>query len=113
MEFTLKLKKRGQVFKTYTANTYDLTLGVCEDLLNLLKLEEIIDENGNVGDIEVSKVLQLVVKNIDQFIEILHEVFPELTDEERRYITVYDFRDFIIAIAKDTLSRLFKFNEKN
>ena len=113
MEFTLNLKKRGQIFKTYTANTYDLTLGVCEDLVNLLKLENLINDDGEIKDIEVTHALQLVLKNYDQFIEILHEVFPELTDEERRYVTVFDFRDFIIAIAKDTLSRLFKFNEKN
>jgi hypothetical protein len=113
MEFTLNLKKRGKIFKTYTATTYDLTLGVCEDLLNLLKLENLIDDEGVVKDINLSHALQLIVKNFDQFIEILHEVFPDLTEEERRYITVYDFKDIIVAIAKDTLHRLFKFNEKN
>ncbi len=112
MEFKLNIKKRGQIIKTYTANSYDLTLGVCEDLLNLLNLDEF--SNGDkLKDVEVNKVLDLVVKNYGKFIEIVHEIFPELTEEERRYITVYDLRDLIVAVAKDTLQRLFNFNRKN
>jgi len=112
MEFKLNIKKRGQIIKTYIANSYDLTLGVCEDLLNLLNLDE-FSNSDKLKDVEVNKMLDLVVKNYGKFIEIVHEIFPELTEEERRYITVYDLRDLIIAIAKDTLQRLFKFNQKN
>lgn len=111
MDLKLNLKKKGKIYKTLTASTYDLSLGVCEDLIHLLKIGE---HNGADKDsIPVSEIIKIIAGNYQQIIEILHEVFPDLTDEDRRNITIFDMKDIIIGIGKDTWTRLSNFNRKN
>lgn len=110
MELKLNIKKRGQVIKTYTANTYDIPVGVCEDLIKLIGIERFTDSE---SEIPVGEIITLVIQNLDSFMELLHDIFPELTEEERRLISIFELRDFFIEIAKDTIKRLFDFNRKN
>lgn len=110
MELKLNIYKRGQIVKTYTTTTYDITLGTCEDLLAILGLEKFASEEA-LAQLEVSKVIDLVVKNYDKFIELLHDIFPDLTEEERRHIKLIELKDLLVGIAKDTINRLFNLNK--
>lgn len=112
MELKLNIYKRGQIVKTYTTSTYDVELGICEDLLNLLQLEKYADAD-KLGNIPVSDIVGIVVKNYDKFIDLLHDIFPELTEEERRHIKLVELKDLFIALAKDTVTKLFNFSQKN
>ena len=109
MELKLNIKKRGETLKTYTVNTYDIPLGVCEDLIKLIGLERFTENEG----INVNDIINIVMKNWDTFMELLHDIIPDLTEAERRCISIFELRDFFIEIAKDTFKRLFDFNRKN
>lgn len=114
MELKLNIKKRGQVIKTYTTNTYDIPLGVCEDLINLIGIERFVKEGDSEEiTIPVGEIITIVVQNLDTFKELLHDIFPELTEEERRQVSIFDLRDFFIELAKDAFTRLFNFSRKN
>ena len=111
MELKLNIYKRGQVVNTHIANSYDLTLGVCEDLIGLLNLEKYADQTPD--NIPVSDIIKLVMENFDKFLELLHDIFPDLTEEEHRGIKVIELKDIFVAITKDTFNRLFNLNRKN
>ena len=112
MELKLNIYKKGQVIKTLTTSSYDLTLGVCEDLIGLLGLEKYASQE-KLNDIPVSDLIKVVVDNFDKFIELLHDVFPDLQEEDRRGIKVIELKDVLVAIAKDTMTRLFNLKTKN
>lgn len=111
MDLKLNIYKKGEVVKTLSTSTYELTLGVCEDLINLLGLGKLTEVDKE--DIKVSELSELIVVHWDKFIELLHEVFPDLTEEDHRGIRVIDLKEVIVTIGKDTFKRLFNFNKKS
>ena len=112
MEIKLNIYKRGKVINTHIVNNYDLTLGVCEDLVGLLGLEK-YSTTESLSNIPVSDLIKVVIDNFDKFVELLHEIFPDLTEEEHRGIRIIDLKDVFVAVAKDTYTRLFNLNRKN
>ena len=91
MELKLNIyKNQKEIEKTYKVDTYDLMLGTCEDILNLLGLDKYTSEEA-LGAIPVADLLELIVKNYDKFIDLLHDIFPDLTESERRKIKVKEF----------------------
>lgn len=111
MDLKLNIYNKGEVVKTLTTSTYELTLGVCEDLINLLGLGKLTENDKE--DIKVSELSELIVVHWDKFIDLLHEVFPDLTEEDHRGIRVIDLKEVIVTIGKDTFKRLFNFNKKS
>lgn len=111
MDLKLNIYNKGEVVKTLSTSTYELTLGVCEDLINLLGLEKLTENDKE--DINVGQLLDLIVVQWDKFIELLHEIFPDLTEEDHRGIRVIELKDLIVVIGKDTFNRLFSFNQKS
>lgn len=111
MDLKLNIYKNGKVVKTLSTSTYELTLGVCEDLINLLGLGKLTEHDKE--DIKVSEVADLIVVHWDKFVELLHEIFPDLNEEDHRGIRVIELKDLIVTIGKDTFKRLFSFNQKS
>lgn len=112
MELKLNVYNKREIVKTHTTDTYDVELGVCEDLLKLLNLEKYANEE-TLKKVPVTDIITAVMTNYDKFIELLHDIFPDLTEEERRHTKLIEIRDVFINLAKYTLKKLFDFNSKN
>lgn len=110
MELKLPIRNKGKVVKTYTANTYDIEMGICENLIKLIEIEKLVDNDGNL---RVGEIIKIVVKNYEQFKELIHDIFPEMTEEEFTHISIFDIKDFLVNLGIDVYKRLFNFTEKN
>lgn len=77
MELTLKIYKGKKVEKEYKTDTIDFSLGVVEDVLNALDLENM--QNGNNAEIAA-----IVIKCSKQLKPFLKDMFDGVTDEELR-----------------------------
>lgn len=79
------------IVKTHKSTTFDLMFGTVMSLMDLLKIEDL--EN----TVELLKVLHNAWTEIKN---VLSEVFPEITDEEWKYVKVKELLPIIIKIAK-------------
>ena len=73
-------KNQKEIEKTYTIDDYDIMYGTVEDILSVF--DEIEDLHDNM---QIFKVIQ---KNRSKLNDLLQDIFPDLTDDELRRITL-------------------------
>ena len=121
MEIKLNIyKKKGkytisnEIERVAIAKDFELTTGVCEDIMNLLNID--MFEGGLDALSEESKrelVIGIIKDGYPMFIEIIKEIF-ELTDDEAKRIKIADVTTVIFAIVKYSFVQLGKtFGSKN
>lgn len=88
-------KKGKEVVKTATATTYDLMFGTVQKLMDLLKIEDL------KNNVELLKMLYGAWNEIRL---VLGEVFPEITEEEWKYVKIKELLPVIRDIAKATIA---------
>lgn len=81
---------KTKVEKTYKAQGYDLMLGTVEDFMNVIDVDK-LDNN-----VEIAK---MVARGYRQIKPILHDVFPEITDEELNRVKVAELVQTIMQIG--------------
>ena len=79
MKLNIYLNQK-QIEKTYSIDHYDIMYGTVEDILAIF--DEIEDLSDNM---QIFKVIQ---KNRVKLNDLLKDIFPELTDDELRRITL-------------------------
>lgn len=104
MELKLNIytrKNLKDVEKTYVVNDFELSMGACEDLLDLINidmfeggLEALSDES------QIIQVLKTIVGGIPVFKDILKDVFDGLTDEEIRRTKASEIINCVASIIK-------------
>ena len=99
-----KADNKKEVEKTYKAESYDLMFGTVEEFMRVIDLDKIGD-NGEVA--------KMVVKGFSQIKPLLHDVFPELTDEELQRTKVSDIVQTILQIAVAVAENLKELNSGN
>lgn len=103
----LKIKENGKVIKTYTTETFELSVGVCEDILKNVDIDKVLSSfeanNQNALSIEIIKV---VTKSFSSFKTVLMDMFPGLTEEEYRKASVKDVASAIFAAINHIFSEL-------
>lgn len=107
----LKIYKNKELEKVYTADTYDLTFGVVEDVAKAIDLDSL--KTGS--DVEIIQMAaNLVLGSMDTVKEILKDIFDGLSDEEIRRATVLDIAGVLVDVVKYTIIQLNKtVREKN
>lgn len=121
MELTLNIyKAKGkytiskEVERVATAQDFELTTGVCEDIMNLINID--MFEGGLDALSDESKqelVIGIIKDGYPMFVEIIKEIF-ELTDDEARRIKIADVALVVIDIVKYSFIQLGKaFGNKN
>lgn len=105
MELKLNVYKGGKVVKSYTAEDYTLTTGICEDLLEAVDIDK-ISENGMSNEVIGIEILKAVAKSFKKFKPFLQGVFIGLTDEEYRNTAIKEVAQVIIDIVQYTISGL-------
>lgn len=81
---------KKEIEKTFTAEGYDLELGIVEDFMNIIDIDKISDN---------AEVLKMVQKGFHQIKPFLKDIFPDLTDEDFKRVRVNDLVRTIIQIG--------------
>ncbi len=111
MELKLNIytdRKLKKIEKTYTANTFDLSTGVCEDLLHIVKID--MFENGLeilTEETQIVEVVKMVVSNLDTFKDLLKEIFDGLTDDEISRTSMKEIAKAVVLCIKFSLVEMF------
>lgn len=94
------------VKKTCEANDFELSLGLCEDVLNIINIDMFEGGLSALSDESLTNVVINVVKNgLPFFHDLLKEIF-EITDEEVKNTKISDIAKVVINIVKYSFSQL-------
>lgn len=98
--------KKDDIEKTCTANDFELSLGVCEDVLNMINIDMFEGGLDALSDESQKALFTTLVKNgLPFFKDMLKEIF-ELTDEEVSKTKLSDIVKVVISIVKFSFSQL-------
>lgn len=113
MELKLNIyKNQKEIAKTYTCFEYDLFLGTCEEVLHLVGLGDKSSEE--INKMTQADLLQLLIKSMDKVIYLLHDIFPELTPEDRKFIKVKELVPLFMNLINYSLGQVMNFStQKN
>lgn len=107
----LKLNIYGDKFcrkleKTVTAEEFELTTGICEDVLDIIKID--LFEGGLSAlstETQFEIIVGIVKDGLPYFKELLAELF-EISTEEMRYTKITDIAKIVVQIAKYSFVQL-------
>lgn len=104
-----KVDGKKAVVNTYEADTYDLMFGTCEDVANVVDLDQL--KTGSDTEI-IRMVGGAVIKSFDTVKGLLKDIFPGLTDEDLKNVKVKDIAGVLVDVVKYTITTLTS-NSKN
>ena len=99
----LKIYKKGEVIKTYEADTYDLMFSVAEDISNLIDLD--IIQKGDNAEL-VKLVGKVVINSMDKVKDLLKDIFAGITDEELKNTKLKEIVAVFIEVGKYTVKEI-------
>ena len=111
MELKLNIyKSKGskEVENTYIANDFELSTGVCEDLMNIVNID--LFEGGLQAlskQSQVMETLKIMINGHPVFKDILKEIFEGLTDEEIKRTKMSETTEVIFATVRYALTTIF------
>lgn len=94
------------VDKTVTSNTFDLSVGICEDVLDMVNIDMFeggLDALSSEGAGEL--VIGIVKNSFPFFVELVKELF-DLTSDEVRHTKVEEIAKIVIEIVKYSFTQL-------
>lgn len=101
-----KTKLCREVEKTCTANDFELSLGICEDVLNIINIDMFDGGISSLSDESMTDLVINIVKNgLPFFKDLLKEIF-EITDTEVAKTKISDIAKVVINIVKYSFSQL-------
>lgn len=106
MELKLNIYDGKKIVKTYAANDFTLTTGVCEDIINTIDIDKLT--SGKLDDKALGiEVVKVVAKSFSKFRPFLQDVFEGLTEDEYRHTSIKEVAGVVITIVQYTVSELF------
>lgn len=102
----LNIKENGKIIKTYKAETFTLTMGVCEDILKNIDIDKILNYQTISKDELAIEILKIVTKSFPSFKNVLMDMFSGLTEEEYRKASITDVAGAIFAAINHMISEL-------
>ena len=110
MELKLNIytdKKCKVIAKTLTVNDFELSTGVCEDVLQLIKVDQIDDLAAMTEESQAAWLLDIITGNLEQFTDLLKNVFADLTDEDLSKTKIKEMMKVVAQIIKFSFATLF------
>ena len=93
----LNIYEKKEVVKTYEAETYELMFGTVEDILRLIK----IDDMKSGSDTEIIKMVgSMLIGGLDDVKFLLFDVFDGLTDDELRKTRISEIAGVLVEVVK-------------
>lgn len=107
----LNIYEKKEIVKTYEAETYDLMFGTVEDILKLVK----IDDLKTGSDVEIIKMVgTMLINGFDDIKSLLLDIFDGLTVEELRNTKTSEIAKVIVEVVKFAIVDMNKnVNSKN
>lgn len=95
-----------EVERTVTAKDFELSVGVCEEVLNIINIDMFSGGLSALSD-ESSKelMIDIIKTGYPYFIELIKEIF-EISDDECKRIKVADVATVMFDIVKYSMSQL-------
>ena len=98
--------KKDDIEKTCTAKDFELSLGICEDVLNMINIDMFEGGLTTLSTESQNELFTTLVKNgLPFFREMIQELF-DLTDEEVKKTKLSDIVKVVIDIVKYSFSQL-------
>ena len=95
-----------KVEKTVTANDFELSTGICEDVLNIINIDMFEGGLSALSDESMQELAIGIIRNgYPFFVNLIKEIF-EITDDEAKRIKLADVASVIIEIVKYSFSQL-------
>lgn len=95
-----------KIARKATANDFELSTGVCEDVLDIINIDMFAGGLEALSDESMQELAIGIIKNgYPFFVQLIKEIF-ELTDDEARKIKVADVAKVVIDIVKYSFSQL-------
>lgn len=115
MELTLNIyKAKGkytiskEVERVAVAQDFELTTGVCEDIMNLINIDMFEGGLDALSDQSKQELAIGIIKDgYPMFLEIIKEIF-EISDDEAKRLKIADVATVVFAIVKYSFSQLAK-----
>lgn len=115
MELTLNIYKAkgkytisNEVERVAKAQDFELTTGVCEDVLNLINIDMFGGGLAALSDESKQELAIGIIKDgYPMFLEIIKEIF-ELTDDEAKHLKIADVATVVLEIVKYSFTQLAK-----
>lgn len=102
--YTTRLCRK--VERTATANDFELSTGVCEDILEAINIDMFDGGLDALTDEGSQELVMRVIKNgYPVFMELIKEIF-ELTDSEAKRIKIADVARVVMDIVQYSVSNL-------
>lgn len=116
MELTLNIyttKLCREVEKTVTAEEFELSVGICEDVLDVINIDML---EGGLSSLSQEAIVELaipIIRNAFPFFKgLLAEIF-EVTEDEIRRTKIKEVALVIASIVKYSISQLKSLGGKN
>lgn len=106
MELKLNIYDGNKIVKTYEANDFTLTTGVCEDIINTVDIDKLTSKKLNDKELGI-EVIKVVAKSFSKFKPFLQDVFDGLTDDEYRRTSIKEVASIVVTIVQYTVGELF------
>lgn len=95
-----------EIERTVTAKDFELSTGVCEDVLNLINIDMFEGGLASLSDESAMELGISIVKNgYPYFIELIQEIF-EISEAETKRIKISDVAKIMIQIVKYSFTQL-------
>lgn len=105
MKLSIYGKKDGKraVIKTYTAETYSLLWGTCEDVLNALNIDHM--ETGTRQELG-KMAFDFILHSADMVNELFLDIFEGITEEDLRGAQIDEMIDVLVEVVRYTLAKI-------
>ena len=90
-------ENKKKVAKTISVDGYNLLMGTVDDFMDIIDLDKIDDEK---------EVIKMVLKSYKQLKPLIKDIFPELTEEDYRNISVGDLAKSIPLIGASIIENV-------
>ena len=104
MHLTLNVYNKNEVVKTVKSTAYDLEFGTILKLMKLLKVEDAENEFA---------LLKIIAGAFDEIVDVLSNVFPDMTDEDWEHVKMKELVPVIIGISKFSVTETLKIPSDN
>ena len=95
-----------KVEKTVVANDFELSTGVCEDVLNIINIDMFEGGLSALSSEGANELLIGIVKNgYPFFLQLVQEIF-DLTDSETKRLKLSEVASVVMEIVKYSFSQL-------
>lgn len=101
----LNIYEKQKVIKTYEATAYNVPFGVVEDVAGLIDMDKLNIED----ELELLKTIGgIAIRSMDTIKELLHDIFPDITDEDIRKASLSEITIILVDIIKYTFDLLMR-----